>query len=68
MCILFSTMYSLNSVAGRLLESIGQGRSLSEIIEEFGQEYDIDVATLERDLNGGLRELVRQRLLVERSS
>ena len=55
--------YTLNEVAGRIWELLGQGASIPAIVERLGEEYDVPMATLVADTGDLIRRLLKARLI-----
>jgi coenzyme PQQ biosynthesis protein PqqD len=52
----------LNETAGEILARC-DGRTVSEITQTFGEEYDVDVETLAADVRETLADLQRRKLI-----
>ncbi len=59
------TYYTLNEVAASIWDKIDGKRAIGEIVELMLEEYDVERATLERDIEGLVADL-EDKGLVER--
>lgn len=53
-----SVMYTANEIGAKVLELLGEQRSLHEIKEALLSEYDVEEARVKKDLNDFLEQLV----------
>ena len=57
------TYFTLNEVGGRVWELVGGGATVTSVVEQILEEYDVPRLQLERDVAATLRQLVDDRLL-----
>ena len=60
-----SPKLALNETADRLLRLLTKERSRAELLEKLKAEYEVDEASLQRDLDEFLEQLKRLNLLEE---
>jgi hypothetical protein len=57
------TYYTLNEVAASVWDKIDGKRAIGEILDLMLEEYDVDRATLEKDLDGLVADLLDKGLI-----
>lgn len=55
--------FTLNEVGGRVWELVGDGVTLSQVVERLLQEYDVSRPQLEYDASSTLQQLIGDRLI-----
>jgi hypothetical protein len=63
MSIVRGYYYGLDTVGKRVWELLAEARSIGQICEQLGSEFEVDPATCERDVMDFVRELVGEGLV-----
>lgn len=58
-----SVLHTLNPVATRVWQLLGEHRTLLELVDALVQEYDVDRATAEQDVRSLLADLTERQIV-----